>query len=322
MTTELTLPPEVSELANQVSKTKQEEVQSVLSNIFKTAENQRRIVDEITISGIYDTGNIKLADTLRLNVKNARVAAEKVFDMKRSEVQNAMSEYKLEDKLWLRAKQTMQDLLKSVEETAKYKSETVKRYEIEEKQFRTQERVFEVAKYADLDALEFENMTEDSFDTLLIGLKTKHEAEKRAEQERLEAARIELARIEKQRLENEQLKLEAIEREKKAEKDRKIAQAKNDEILKAERAEKDKIAKELQDKKDAEIRVENQRREIEILAKKEADKLAKAPIKQQLSAWVETFELPHLQSDNQKAKEVKARFESFKTWAMLEIESI
>ena len=62
--------------------------------------------------------NIQMADAGRKNVKTARLAApEKVFDAKRADVQQKKSEYDLEDKLWLKAKQTAQILFKDIEST-------------------------------------------------------------------------------------------------------------------------------------------------------------------------------------------------------------
>lgn len=68
------------------------------------------------------------------------------------------------------------------------------------------------------------------------------------------------------------------------------------------------VAKELQDKKDAEIKAENDRIES-------AEKLAKAPIKYQIDMWVEDFSLPKCSICNHTTKEIEAKFQSFKNWA-------
>lgn len=168
----------------------------------------------------------------------------------------------------------------------------------------------------------------------------KIEAEKEAEKERLEKERLEKEAIEKQRIENEKLKKEAEAIELLIEKERK----ENEAILKQERLKAEKEAKRLKDIADAKLKkeleakakieLELKRKQIaeaeakkekesaELKAKKEAEKLAKAPIKKQLNIWVDTFELPHLRTDNDKAVEIKKRFESFKKWAKTEIETI
>lgn len=117
------------------------------------------------------------------------------------------------------------------------------------------------------------------------------------------------------------LNKEAIETVKfEAEEERKRQQA----ILNAQN-EKDarlKAEKELQAKKDAEIKAENER-----LAKIESDKksallAAKAPVKKQLSVWVESFELPIINIENETSKEIKSKFEAFKLWSINQINNL
>ena len=79
---------------------------------------------------------------------------------------------------------------------------------------------------------------------------------------------------------------------------------------------------ELQAKKDAEIKVENERKQVELKAKAEAEKNAKAPIKKQLSIWVDSFSISEINIENDKKALIKEKFEAFKKWAKNEIESI
>lgn len=171
-------------------------------------------------------------------------------------------------------------------------------------------------------------MSEDSFNDLLSGLKlakeAKIEADKKAEVERIEAERLAKEEQEKIRLENIRLKAEAeenerlakIEKEKqkkeleKVEALRKIEQEKNDKLLEAKRKEAEKIkaendaklkkqaeenerlAKELQAKKDAELatKAKFEREEAERIAAEK--KAVKAPDKEKLKAFVRSIELP------------------------------
>jgi len=79
---------------------------------------------------------------------------------------------------------------------------------------------------------------------------------------------------------------------------------------------------ELQAKKDAEIKVQNERKQVELKAKAEAEKNAKAPIKKQLSIWVDSFSISEINIENDKKALIKEKFEAFKKWAKNEIESI
>jgi hypothetical protein len=349
------LPIEVNELVVKVSANKQAEVQTVLQQIFTGTDDWEKQVDAIEVKDINDKMSIELADVARKNSKQARLSAEKIFDAKREEVQNLKAEFDLEDKLWLKAKQVMQLKFKSIEVKAEWKANYAKRYEVEQFELRTQKRINEVQKYAEINRFEFDQMSDESFVVFANGLKTtydaKIEAERKAEAEReaerIEAERIEKERIEKQRLENERLNAEADKREKEIEAERKLndqilaeaiakakvekdrIEAENKKILDAETAKllaeteaKIKIQKELQAKKESEIKAENERKELEIKAKKEAEKLAKAPIKKQLSIWVDGFSIPEINIENQKKTLIKEKFEAFKRWAKTEIENI
>ncbi len=55
---------------------------------------------------------------------------------------------------------------------------------------------------------------------------------------------------------------------------------------------------------------------------KRAEKLAKAPIKNQLLKWVESFDLSKTSIENDKVQIIKDKFNSFKNWAKKEIEGI
>jgi membrane protein involved in colicin uptake len=183
-------------------------------------------------------------------------------------------------------------------------------------------------------------MSDEMFESFLIGSKTKHDA--KIEAEKLEAERIEkerLAEIERQKAiekENAKLKAEAEAKEKELAKERAEAlakqkaleqkaleeRAKQDAKLKVEQEAKAKIEAELKAKKDAEIKAENERIALLEQQKKEAEKLAKAPIKEQLTKWVESFETKSPIVDNEISKEIIEKFESFKKWSLTQIEKL
>ena len=311
----ITLPTEVNELAEKVSANKQAEVQTVLQQIFTGTDDWEKQVDAIEVKDINDKMSIELAEVARKNAKQARLSAEKIFDAKREEVQNLKAEFDLEDKLWLKAKQVMQIKFKAIEEKAEWKANFVKRFKAEQKELRTQKRINEVSKYAEVNRIEFEAMSDESFESFLSGLKStyeaKIEAERKAEEERIAKEKADAEEREQQRIENERLKAEAEKREKEIE-------AK----LKAEQEAKAKLEAELQAKKDAEIKAENERKQAELKAKAEAEKNAKAPIKKQLSIWVDGFSIAEINVENEKKALIKEKFEAFKKWAKNEIDSI
>lgn len=128
MSTQITLPTEVNELAGKVSVNKQAEVQTILQQIFTGTDDWEKQVDAIEVKDINDKMSIQLAEVARKNSKQARLNAEKIFDAKREEVQSLKAEFDLEDKLWLKAKQVMQIKFKAIEEKAEWKANFVKRF--------------------------------------------------------------------------------------------------------------------------------------------------------------------------------------------------
>lgn len=181
--------------------------------------------------------------------------------------------------------------------------------------------------------LDLKSMDEEMFNNFFTGAKLNFESKK--ELERLELERIEkerIAEVEKQKAiqeENNRLKKEREEIEKELEKERKIQaekeaklKAENDLKLKKEREEREKIEAELKAKKEAEEKAEKQRLDKIESERKEAEKLSKAPIKKQMSVWVNSFELPRINLDNETSKEIIVKFESFKKWSLSQIENL
>ena len=328
-----TLPAEVAQIAENVSVEKRNEVQTVLNQVFNGVSKMREQLDSVSVENENDKVNMKLANTIRLGVRQVRLDAEKTFDAKRNEVQAQMLSYKTEDSLWLKAKQTMQILTKEIEENARWKEETKARFDAEQKELATQQRMIEVSKYAELSRIEFENMSDSTFESFVSGLKATHEAklaeEKRIEDERIAKAKAEAEAIEAQRLENIRLKEEADKKEKELELERqatakKLAEEKAkadaerkaleekaleekriaDAKLKAEREANEKLQAELKAKADAEAKAKKDgedRLQAELKAKALAEKKAQsAPDKVkllELSNQISSIQMPELKGE-------------------------
>lgn len=137
------------------------------------------------------------------------------------------------------------------------------------------------------------------------------------------------AEQEKQRKENERLKIEAEKREKaiaderkkQAEKEakehaeREIERAIMERKLKAEADAREKAERKIREQKEAEEKARKQ-------AEAEAKKAAKAPLKTKLNVWVNSFDLPITEVDNDVTEEIKQKFEAFKKWAISQIETL
>lgn len=317
------LPAEVAQIAQNVSIEKRNEVQSVLNHVFNGVSKMREQLETVIVADENDKTNMKLANTIRLGVRQVRLDAEKTFDAKRAEVQSQMLSYKTEDQLWLKAKQTMQILTKEIEENARWKEETRQRFEAEQKELKVQQRILQVAKFApELQRAEFENMSDDSFNLFVAGIEKQYndriESERKAEEERIAKEKAEAEERERIRIENERLKAEAEAKEMqlaeervKAEAERKAIEEKArkekaaaDAKLKAEREAKEKLESELKAKSEAEAKAKRDaeaKAAAELKAKQDAEKKAKAaPDKTKLNDFAKMLDeltLPELKSE-------------------------
>lgn len=204
-------------------------------------------------------------------------------------------------------------------------------------------RITEVSKYVEsTEGLVLGDMDIDFWEAFLSSKKKLHkaklQAEKEVEKERLaEEKRVEQERS-KQLIENARLKAEALVKEKALIAEREAnakliaEEAKKREALaeetriklKAEAEARALVEKALKDKEEAERKLLEAKAAEEVKAKQEADKLAKAPIKQKLRVWTDSFEInrTYIDPENALAKDIILKFEGFKKWAKLEIEKL
>jgi hypothetical protein len=121
--------------------------------------------------------------------------------------------------------------------------------------------------------------------------------------------------------------LEAEENKVKLEADKKALQEKvvQDAAIQAQKVKTEALAKIVKDREDADKKVEGDRKAKEEADKKLADILAKAPIREQLTAWVNEFSIATLSPElknNEVALVVSEKFEAFKKWSLTQINNI
>lgn len=215
-------------------------------------------------------------------------------------------------------------------------------------------RVLLISEYVDdTIGLDLGNMQDDVFEAYLGAKKQakldRLESERIAEEYRIkeveaekERQRLEVIENERVRQENEAFRKEAEAKELAIKKEReenerkaKEEKSKQDAILEKEReaqakvladekAKSDKLQADLKAKQDAEAKVESDRLAKIYADKKESEKLAKAPIKTQLTSWIDTFqaEIPEQFRNDILANDILSKFWSFKAWAKSEIEKL
>jgi hypothetical protein len=158
-------------------------------------------------------------------------------------------------------------------------------------------------------------------------LKKENEAkEKQLAFERQKAE--ELAAKEKAKADAERKLIEEKARKEKEEADRKLKEQQEKARIEAEKAakEKAKLEAELKAKKDAEELAAKEAKRREEEERKAKEKAAKAPDKEKLKIWVDSFQIPvtPLTSENCHVTTIliEEKFKSFKQWAVTQIEGI
>jgi hypothetical protein len=195
------LPKEILELSTQITESKKLEVSQVLAEVFDQTTNWNQEVSQITVLSVEDKKTMEKAKTLRLKVKKARLEAEKRFDAKRAEVQIKMVDYKTEDTLWLKAKQSMQAITKGIEEKCEWQEKFAERLEKEQKKAKTQARLAETRIYKpDISEYDINNLSDEMFLTLLNSIKK--DFEDRIEAEKLAKQQEDELKEKKERLNN------------------------------------------------------------------------------------------------------------------------
>ncbi len=328
------------ELYIQASEDKKNEVVKYLEESLQGIDELEKQVNAIEVKDANDKMNMELADVLRKNLKKTRVENEKMFDEKRKEVKEQKAEYDLKDKLLLKAKQTMVDKFKAIEDKAEWKSKFAERFKEEQKELRTQKRINEVSKYIEPNRSAFEEMTDTNFSFYLQGLKSEYEkqiqAEQKAEADRIAQEKADSEAREKQRIENEKLKaqIEAdrIANEKRIAEEEKIRKAEkeaNDKKqaelnaqLKAESEAKAKIEAELRAKEYAELKAKKEAEIKAELERKAAEQKAQEPVQKQLLGWIDSFELPVLEVESEAKEAILSKFEYFKNWAKNQVKNV
>lgn len=163
--------------------------------------------------------------------------------------------------------------------------------------------------------MNFGEVSQSDFDAFMERLKNQKQ-EFDAEQARIKAENERLAKEKEEaeaKIKAEREKAKAVARE---------LEAKRQEELRIEREKQAKLEAELKAKREAEAKAEAERKASALRKKKEAEERAKAPIKRQLTLWIDEFQTPEIDVQNDVKERIQKKFEDFKKWAKLEIQSI
>ncbi len=275
-----------------------------MSVFFDEANKQADVIDAIVVDSPDQKAEMQQAREIRLQIKNKRIEARDIVKVEREKLKNAMADFTLQDKLWLKSFQMLEAVCDNLEGKCEEKEKFAERWEAEQKQLKYEDRVKKLFPYGiDPSIYNLADMTDEAFDRLLQNEKLAYEArikaEAEAEAKRIADAKVEAERQEAIRKENEALRTEAVKREAELAKERAEAQKKLD----AEKKAREAIEAKARAEKEAQLakeRIEKAKVEAEARAKEEAQKAKLlAPDKEKLIDLAASFEmlpLPAVQS--------------------------
>ena len=269
--------------------------------------------------------------------KNAQVFASQGIEEKLSDIENHFAKIEAEkieqlrQKRWGKLSQYMeqepgmlgvmeQDVFENLFNGAKAAHQA--RVEAErkaEEERKEAERIEKLGQSRKEQLLPMWKFVPEAFKSLNIGMATELEFRSVLEEATQNQDEYEqsLERVKKEAESREKaIAEEKKKREAEAEKERKQQEAK----LKAEREAREKAEAEIKARKDAEEKARKK-------AEAEAKKAAKAPVKNQLSNWVNSLEMPKLNTskisseDDKLAESISQKFQVFKDWALSQIEN-
>jgi hypothetical protein len=314
--------------------------QELLGNLSAIKAEREILVNQynqVIHLDVEDPASAKIAKELRLRIRDNRTKGIDVWHKNTKDYFLKAGQFL--DAVKRKENEYNTHMEKNLEEIEKYQE----RKEAERKQNLREQRMQKVGEYADFlfPGIDLGELSEDDFQRAYSSAKTQYEADlQEKEEERLrqeqEQKRNEVITNNRNILLPYQFFLEnfnQIDFEnadilgllKEAKKKKK----ENDALVEKGNA----LRKELEEKRAQEVLEEQKRKEKQ----EEVERLQKAPVKEQLKAWVDSFEIPEpaikINSSNFDSElendvwvkpiyDIEAKFESFKKWALSEIEKV
>lgn len=86
-----------------------------MSVFFKDADEQKTIIDAIVVTKPEQKAEMQQAREIRLQIKNRRIEARDIVKVEREKLKNAMADFTLQDKLWLKSFQMLEAVCDNLE---------------------------------------------------------------------------------------------------------------------------------------------------------------------------------------------------------------
>lgn len=186
-----------------------------MSSFFDEVEAQKAVIEGIVVTEPSQLAEMQQARGIRLMIAKKRFIARDIVKDEREKLKNAMSDFKLQDTLWLKSFQMLEAVCDNLEGKCEEKEKFAERYAAEQKQLRYESRVRKLYQFGtDPGIYALADMADEAFDKLLDKERLAHEAciaaQKKAQADEEAAVKAEQDRQEAIRKENADLKAQAV----------------------------------------------------------------------------------------------------------------
>jgi len=280
-----------------------------MSSFFEEIEAQKAVIEGIVVTQPDQVAEMQQARGIRLMIAKKRFIARDIVKEEREKLKNAMSDFKLQDTLWLKSFQMLEAVCDNLEGKCEEKEKFAQRYEAEQKQIRYETRVAKLYQFGtDPSIYALSDMTDEAFEKLLENEKLAYNAriaaQKKAEVDAALEAKAEADRQEAIRKENIELRAQAEIKEKELAKEREAGQK----ILDAERRAREAVEAKARAEKEAQAQKEAaEATRLNTLKKAQEDEDRKkllAPDKDkllELASMIEQIGMPAVKSNEASA---------------------
>jgi hypothetical protein len=156
----------------------QNQVVKTLVDFITKAKEWNTTIESLQITSADEIGKMKMAKEGRLTLKNMRLNGKKTVEAIRKSIKDRMSSDIIEDKLWMKSWQIVEDIYDNLESKLEEKENFAKKLEEERIKKLKEDRETQLTPYSAFVpfGIDLANMGDDDFQKVLSGAKLQHEA--------------------------------------------------------------------------------------------------------------------------------------------------
>jgi len=156
----------------------QNQVVKILADFITKAKEWNTTIESLQITSADEIGKMKMAKEGRLTLKNMRLNGKKTVEVIRKSIKDRMASDIIEDKLWMKSWQIVEDIYDNLESKLEEKENFAKKLEEERIKKLKEDREAQLTPYSAFVpfGIDLANMGEEDFQKVLSGAKLQYEA--------------------------------------------------------------------------------------------------------------------------------------------------